>query len=88
VGSTGYGVLEAIYAGGSVLGAACGRWLTRRLEIPAILFGTVAIAVASLIVALTSSFVLVLVFVLVRPCSTPSPRSPGILTSSRLRPIG
>jgi len=65
VGSTGYGVLEAMYAGGSVLGAACGRWLTRRLEIPAILFGTVAIAVASLIVALTSSFVLVLVVVLV-----------------------
>jgi MFS-type transporter involved in bile tolerance (Atg22 family) len=58
-------VLEAMYAGSSVLGAACGRWLTRRLEIPAILFGTVAIAVASLIVALTSSFVLVLVVVLV-----------------------
>jgi MFS family permease len=57
-------VLEAMYAGGSVLGAAF-SWLTRRLEIPAILFGTVAIAVASLIAALTSSFVLVLIFVLV-----------------------
>jgi MFS family permease len=64
VGSFGYGVLESMFAGGAVIGAFFGRWLTRRLEIPTLIFDAVAIAISSFVVALTSWFWLVLFVVL------------------------
>lgn len=64
-GSFGYGLLEAMYAGGSLIGAFIGRWIHESWQRGALVGGTVAIAVGQAVVAVSPWFSLILAAVLV-----------------------
>jgi MFS family permease len=64
VGSLGYGVLESMYAGGSLIGAFFGRWIKEARQQRALIVGTVAITIGEATVAISPWFALVLVAVL------------------------
>lgn len=61
VGSVGYGLIAVFWDGGGVVGAVLGRVISRRLEQPAVVGGTVAIALGFAVVGLTPVFWPVLV---------------------------
>jgi MFS family permease len=63
-GSFGYGMLESMYAGGSLIGAFIGRWIQESWLRRAIIGGTVAIAIGQALVGLSPWFLLILVAVL------------------------
>jgi MFS family permease len=64
VGSFGYGMLESMYAGGSLIGAFIGRWIQDSWQRRALIGGTVAIAIGQAVAALSPWFLLILVAVL------------------------
>jgi MFS family permease len=64
-GSVGYGLLQAMYAGGSVIGAFCGRWVREHWERRILILDTIFITVAYLVVAVSPWFAIVLVAILV-----------------------
>jgi MFS family permease len=63
-GSFGYGMLEAMYAGGSLVGAFLGRWIRESWQRRSLIGGTVAIAAGQAIVGISPWFLLVLAAVL------------------------
>ena len=63
-GSFGYGMLESMYAAGSLIGAFFGRWIQESWQRRAIIGGTVAIAIGQVVAALSPWFLLILVAVL------------------------
>ncbi|HEY3208402.1 MAG TPA: MFS transporter [Actinomycetota bacterium] len=63
-GSFGYGMLESMYAGGSLIGAFIGRWIQESWLRGALIGGTVAIAIGQAIAGLSPWFLLILVAVL------------------------
>ncbi len=63
-GATGYGLIFAAWGAGSVLGSLSGRWLNERTELPALVVGTVVIAVTTAGVSVSPWFALVLGLVL------------------------
>jgi MFS family permease len=64
VGSFGYGMLESMYAAGSLIGAFIGRWIRESWQRGALIGGTVAIAIGQAVAALSPWFLLILVAVL------------------------
>jgi MFS family permease len=63
-GSFGYGMLESMYAAGSLIGAFIGRWIQESWQRGALIGGTVAIAIGQVVAALSPWFLLILVAVL------------------------
>ena len=63
-GSFGYGMLEAMYAGGSLVGAFLGRWIRESWQRRSLIGGTLAIAAGQAIVGISPWFLLVLAAVL------------------------
>jgi predicted MFS family arabinose efflux permease len=63
-GSTGFGLLEAMYAGGSLAGAFSGRWMKDSWQRPFLLFDALAITVGQGLVVITPWFALALVAIL------------------------
>ena len=63
-GSTGFGLLEAMFAGGSLAGALSGRWMKESWQRRILLFDSLAIALGQGIVVVTPWFGLALVAIL------------------------
>jgi MFS family permease len=63
-GSTGFGLLEGMYAGGSLVGAFSGRWMKESWQRRILLFDALAITIGQGIVVVTPWFALALVAIL------------------------
>ena len=63
-GAGGYGLMIGAWGAGSMLGSLASRWLNERTEVRALVAGTIAIAVTTAGIAISASFGVVLVLIL------------------------